>query len=238
MRNFMIMDGVDSRTLGVYINGVDTFGAGAREVSTLQIPGRSGDLIVKADRLQNYDLTYSCFIARNFDKNISALRAFLLSRTSYFRLEDTYHPKEYRMAHYSGPFTPAVTQRMDAAQFDIVFNVKPQRYLKYGDLWTDISAGKIVNPTRFPAKPILRFYGNGVFRLNTVYYFTISNNAASYIDIDCDMMEAYTGTLSRNADLSSTGTDFPYLAPGENTLSIDSGSNFTKIQMKPRWWTV
>ena len=44
MRNYLIMDGVDSRTFGLYINGANTFGAPAREVSTLQIPGRNGDL--------------------------------------------------------------------------------------------------------------------------------------------------------------------------------------------------
>lgn len=235
MRNYLIMDGTDSRTFGLYTNGAGTFGAGAREVSTLQIPGRNGDLIVKADRLQNYDLTYSCFIARNFDANIAALRAFLHSKTSYFRLEDTYHPDEYRMAFYRGPFTPAVNQRLNAAKFDLTFNVKPQRFLKSGETRVTIAAGTINNPTAFDAKPILRFYGNGTFRLNTLYYFTIANNANTYMDIDCDMMEAYTGTTNRNADLSSSGMDYPYLKPGANTLSV-TGS-FTKIEMIPRWWT-
>ena len=181
MRNYLIMDGVDSRTFGLYINGGGTFSAPAREVSTLQIPGRNGDLIVKADRLQNYDLTYSSFIYRSFDANIAALRAFLLSKTSYFRLEDTYHPDEYRMAFYRGPFTPTVTQRLNAAKFDLVFNVKPQRFLKSGESYFPVYDGDIiVNPTRFIARPLIEFNGNGSITIGST---TLTITARPWIAI-------------------------------------------------------
>lgn len=242
MRNYLTMDGVDSRTFGLYVNGVDTFGASAREVSTLQIPGRNGDLIVKADRLQNYDLTYSAFICRNFDVNISALRAFLLSKTSYFRLEDTYHPDEYRMAYYRGPFTPAVTQRLNAAKFDMTFNVKPQRFLKSGETsWSYASGTSIGNPTRFTSRPLISAFGNGTVTFTytdgSQSVLSISNNAGKGIDIDCDVMECYTGATNRNADVQVLNgkNDFPVLKPGTNTVTY---SGFTQFYIKPRWWTV
>ena len=239
MRNYLTMDGVDSRTLGLYINGVDTFGAPAREVTTLQIPGRNGDLIVKADRLQNYDLTYSAFICRNFDANIAALRAFLLSKTSYFRLEDTYHTDEYRMAFYRGPFTPAVTQRLNAAKFDLVFNVKPQRFLVSGEAYQSTLAEQITNPTRFIALPLIEYYGNGTLTIAQTgkpsVTLTITNNASRYVYIDCDTMECYTGVTSRNGDVSSNSNGFPVLYPGVNTISYTTS---TVPRIMPRWWTV
>lgn len=236
MRNYLTMDGVTSRTFGVYINGVDTFGAPAREVSTLQIPGRNGDIIVKADRLQNYDLTYSAFIYRNFDANIAALRAFLLSKTSYFRLEDTYHPDEYRMAYFRGPFTPAVTQRLNAAKFDLTFNVKPQRFLISGTQSISISDGQtVINITRFDARPLLRVYGSGSIRFGTGSTLTIAPHDNNYIDIDCDTMEAYYRYGTRNQYVSSSDTDFPRLTPGGNVVHI---SGLTSVTMTPRWWTV
>lgn len=239
MRNYLIMDGVDSRTFGLYINGVDTFGAPAREVSTLQIPGRNGELIVTADRLQNYDLTYSAFIHRDFDTNIAALRAFLLSHTSYFRLEDTYHPDEYRMAFYRGPFTPAVTQRLNAAKFDLVFNVKPQRFLKSGEPSITVYNGdRITNPTRFTARPLIRFNGNGTLTIGSTTV-TIANNANRDVLIDCDTMDCYTGASGRNNDVTFSGTDFPKLVPGNNTVGITLESGFqAQPIITPRWWTV
>lgn len=239
MRNYLIMDGVDSRTFGLYINGVNTFGAPAREVSTLQIPGRNGELIVTADRLQNHDLTYSAFIYRDFDANIAALRAFLLSHTSYFRLEDTYHPDEYRMAFYRGPFTPAVTQRLNAAKFDLVFNVKPQRFLKSGESSITVYNGdRITNPTRFTARPLIRFNGNGTLTIGSTTV-TITNNANRDVLIDCDTMDCYTGASSRNNDVTFSGTDFPKLVPGNNTVGITLESGFqAQPIITPRWWTV
>ena len=244
MRNYLIMDGVDSRTFGLYINGVDTFGAPAREVSTLQIPGRNGDIIVKADRLQNYDLTYSSFIVRNFDANIAALRAFLLSKTSYFRLEDTYHPTEYRMAYYRGPFTPAVNQRLNAAKFDLVFNVKPQRFLKSGEESSSLISGeRITNPTRFTARPLIRFSGNGTMTFRMTGYnpitITITNNTNSSVIIDCDTMDCYNGTTNRNNDVTISGTDFPMLRPGTTLIEYTFESSFQTLPaITPRWWTV
>ena len=240
MRNYLTMDGMDSRTFGLYINGVDTFGAPAREVSTLQIPGRNGELIVTADRLQNYDLTYSAFIYRNFNANIAALRAFLLSKTSYFRLEDTYHPDEYRMAFYRGPFTPTVTQRLNAAKFDLTFNVKPQRFLKSGEqAMTIYGSDTITNPTRFTARPLIRFYGNGTITVGSTIV-TITNNAYSNIYIDCDTMDCYDYNHStRNSSVSVSGTDFPKLAPGSTPVDFQfEYASQTLPAITPRWWTV
>lgn len=235
MYNYLIMDGTWSDAFAMYINGVDTFSAGAREVSTLQIPGRNGDLIVKADRLQNYDLTYSCFITRDFDANIAALRAFLLSKTSYFMLEDSYHPNEYRKAFYRGPFTPAVTQRLNAAKFDLVFNVKPQRFLNSGRTRITISDGyQLKNPTDFPARPLIRLEGNGTFQISGGSVLTVSGNTGT-IYLDCDTMNAYSGSTNKNRLVSSSNNDWPVLGTTTNVMHI---TGFTAAYITPGWWTI
>lgn len=238
MRNYLMINGVSSADFGVYISGPGTFSAPAREVQMLQIPGRNGDLIVKADRLQNYELVYPAFICRNFDSNIAALRNYLLSQPSYLRLEDSYHPDEFRVGVYTGPFDPEVTQRLRAAKFDLSFNVKPQRFLKSGENPQQLGAADtyvLRNPTQFIARPILKLYGNGTFRLNTLNYFTVTNNADTYVDIDCELMMCHTGPTDRNADVTVPGTDTPVLLPGINSLLF---TGFTDIYITPRWWIV
>lgn len=237
MRNYLMINGVSSADFGVYISGPGTFSAPAREVQMLQIPGRNGDLIVKADRLQNYELVYPAFICRNFDSNIAALRNYLLSQPSYLRLEDSYHPDEFRVGVYTGPFDPEVTQRLRAAKFDLSFNVKPQRFLKSGEVYLTFTGTSPIleNPTLFDAKPILRLQGNGTFRINTLNYYTVQNNENETITIDCELMECYTGATARNADVLYTGTDTPVLKPGQNRLLF---TDFEEVQLMPRWWTV
>ena len=187
---------------------------------------------------------FTSFIVRNFDANIAALRAFLLSKTSYFRLEDTYHPTEYRMAYYRGPFTPAVNQRLNAAKFDLVFNVKPQRFLKSGEESSSLISGeRITNPTRFTARPLIRFSGNGTMTFRMTGYnpitITITNNTNSSVIIDCDTMDCYNGTTNRNNDVTISGTDFPMLRPGTTLIEYTFESSFQTLPaITPRWWTV
>ena len=133
MRNYFILDGVDSRDYGVYISGQGTFSAPQKAYEFYNIPGRNGALIGNEKRLENILVTYEAFIYTNFDANIAAFRAFLLSRNGYVRLTDSYHPDEFRLACYTGPFEPTVEKKNDAGRFEITFTCMPQRYLLSGE---------------------------------------------------------------------------------------------------------
>ena len=45
MRNYFILDGVDSREFGVYLSGQGTFGAPSKAYTYHDVPGRNGALI-------------------------------------------------------------------------------------------------------------------------------------------------------------------------------------------------
>lgn len=235
MRNYLIFDNGDSRDFGVYISGQGTFTAPVREYSMQPVPGRNGDLIGSNTRLENTEVTYPAFIYTNFRENLRNLRGFLLSRIGYFRLEDTYHPDEFRLAVYKGGLSPEVLDRNQAGQFDLTFEVKPQRFLKSGELVQTMTAsGKISNPSHFPAAPLLRVYGAGQLGIGSD---TITITAADvYTDIDCDIMEAYKGTVNKNEFVEFTGNDFPTLKPGDNNISL--GTGITRVDITPRWWEV
>lgn len=235
MRNYFIIDDTtDSRDFGVYISGQGTFSAPARSFNMISVPGKDGDMIGFGTRLENGALTYPAFIYSNFETNIAALRAFLLSMTGYHKLKDTYHPDEYRMIYYQGPFEPVVESSNKVGSFDIVFPCKPQRYLTAGEIMqTFTAAGSLSNPTRFNAKPLIRAYGTGSFGIGSVTV-TISQ-ADVYTDIDCEMMDCYKGTVSKNPYVSFSGNDFPVLKPGANGISLNG---VTKLEITPRWWTV
>lgn len=90
----------------------------------------------------------------------------------------------------------------------------------------------LTNPTNFPAKPLIRVYGNGSVRVgNTIA--TVQNNADGYVDIDCESMNCYDPTGGRNADVSFSGNDFPELASGDNGILLTGPS---KVEITPRWW--
>ena len=232
MRNWLTFDGVSTKDFGVYINGAQTYDAPARSREVISVPGRNGDLIIDNGRYENTEVTYHAFIYRDFEVNVEGLRNLLLSRTSYKRLEDTYHPQEFRLGIYNGNFSADVVEWLEAGEFDLTFNCKPQRFLKSGEeVVTFTSGGSLLNETMQTAKPLLRVYGTGTFSIGSAT-MTISS-ANVYTDIDCDLMDAFKGTTNCNGNISGT---FAALAPGDNAVTL--GSGITKIEITPRWWVL
>ena len=167
-------DGIDSRDFGVYISGDYVYNSPERDIETVEIPGRNGAYIMDKGRFHNITVTYPAgMFASNSDDFAEGIRQFrnaLASRKGYCRLTDQYHPLEYRMAVYRGGLEvePAATGGgNEAAQFDIVFECKPQRYLVQGDEPRQVASGAhLNNPTLFESHPLLKADGYGSIGIN------------------------------------------------------------------------
>ena len=233
-RNYITFDNKDLRDFGLYISGSNVFNAPERAYNEITIPGRNGTLLGSERRLENIPVVYPAFIYANFKVNVAGLRSFLLSRVGYKRLIDSYHPDEFRLGYYSSGLDAEITSKLDAGQFDLTFNCKPQRFLVSGETpITFTGSGTINNPTLFNAQPLIRVYGTGSITVNGVT-ITISE-ADGYTDIDCEIMEAYKGTVLKNYAISLDSTDFPVLSAGVNEITLNG---VTSAIITPRWWTL
>lgn len=163
-------NGESSDTYGILINVNSSFNAPERAGEMISIPGRNGAFWQGHGRFENIEVTYHCVVGEStkpdFVDAMSDVRSWLCSPVGYCRLEDDYNPNEYRMAVYkSGLETdePFVT----GAEFDIVFDCKPQRFLKSGETAVSVTSGDTVtNPTRFEAKPMIEVVGYGNIGIN------------------------------------------------------------------------
>lgn len=234
--NYFSFNGVSSKTWGIGISGTDTYAAPKREVEVITIPGRSGSLIIDGGRFEDIDVEYPCFIARGFADRFDDFRAYMMAQVGYKRLEDTYHPDEYREALFTGPIDPTVYARHWSGQFTITFTCKPQRWLKAGDEWKSYTSGvTLKNPTLFEAKPLIRVYGYGLLTVGGVSV-TIASNSYSYVDIDCEIEDVYRDGTNLNSLITLNSGSFPTLGVG--TTAISKANTITKIDIKPRWYTI
>lgn len=165
-----IFDGENSRTYGVYVTDVEVFGAPVRNVEMISIPGRNGSFALDKGSYENIQVTYKCAMGcesqADFNTGISAFRNMLASRTGYKRLEDEINTSEYRMACFRGGIS-VPTLNKETATFDVVFDCKPQRYLKSGETAVSVaSGGTISNPTLYDASPMLQVWGYGGMDIN------------------------------------------------------------------------
>ena len=229
--NTLTFNNVNSKTYGVYISGTGVFNAPARDREFVQVPGRNGDIILDRGRYQNIEITYPAFIVRDFATNIRTWCNKLLEPIDYVRLEDTYHPNEFRLAVLAQGMEVDPVAWLAAGSFDLRFNCRPERFLKSGETATEFTqSGTITNPTDMTSKPLIRVYGAGTITVNGTA-ITIASHLLSYIDIDCDLQEAYCGTTNANQYISAS--EFPKLDSGSNSVVL---SGVTKVEITPRWW--
>lgn len=237
-RNYLIMDGKSSLDFNMYISGGGTYLSPEKVYEEVEIPGRSGTLIFEegesGQTYKNVTVSYEAFIFPNFDENFTKLKSFLMTREGYFRLEDTYHVNEYRLASLQSVLEPEMAQNLYTGLFTIEFNCKPQRWLKTGEKTYSYSTKSILkNETNHIAKPLIRAYGTGNFTINGRNIKITSAN--SYTDIDCELMDAYKGTTNCNSNITLTNGAFPVLSPGENEISMAS---ISQLQITPRWYVL
>lgn len=195
-------DGETSASFGVHLTGEGVYNAPVRAVEMVNVPARNGAFALDQGYFENIEVTYTASIAADneadFSAAVSDLRNFLCSKNGYCRLEDDYNPNEYRMAVYKSGLEVAQFRNI-TGEFDIVFDCKPQRFLKSGETAISVTSGDtITNPTRFDARPQLQVWGHGDISINgkaiSVEDSTIGNTLLSgggkhrRIAIDMSMM--------------------------------------------------
>lgn len=94
--------------------------------------------------------------------------------------------------------------------------------------------GCIYNPTDFTALPLIRVYGTAPGTLTVGNTIVQIKSVDEYVDLDCELQDAFKGSANCNGNVYAP--DFPTLPPGGTGISFSGG--ITKIEIKPRWWTV
>lgn len=237
MSNTFTFMGINSKQFDMYCSNGGTYNAPERDVTSIAVPGRNGELTIDNGRFSNIKVSFPCFVSKNFSENAPKIRNWLTATHGYSRLEDDAHPNEYRMARYTGglEFSPNYTDK--EAFVEVVFSCMPQRFLSIGDnalKYTEKSGSVAPNPSLCESKPIITVYGNGSGQV-VVAGKTISiSEIGGAVTIDCDTMNAYNGAENRNSTITLSG--WPTLPYGEANYSFSGGVE--RIEIIPRWWTV
>lgn len=225
MQNSIIFGGIDSADYGIYISGEGVFNAPKRAVEMVAVPGRNGAVAVDQGYWENIEVTYPAFNYEedmaSFCQALSDFRNALVSQRGYQRLSDTFHPGEYRMAVFSDGIEIKPVMYNTAANFDIVFDCKPQRWLTSGEDEVTVETGDVVtNPTPYDASPLLMVEGYGNIGFNG-YSIDIENAVIGQIALASPQTftsKNYTLGLLHSSQVnggdtitvSSVGTEFNF----------------------------
>lgn len=169
--NTFTFGGVSTSDYGLVVEGSGDYSAPKRATETINIPGRNGAFQLDKGYYENIEIEYKVVVAdatqADFNDTIEAFRNAIVSQIGYQRLEDTYHPGEYRMAMYDGGLNDAPTFHGKGAIFKIKFDCKPQRWLTSGETAVAVTSGDtLTNPTLFESSPLLEATGSGSIEFN------------------------------------------------------------------------
>lgn len=133
MGHKLVFNGIDSSDYGIIISGAGTYATPERDITSLSVPGRNGDIHFDNGRYNNIQVTYECGISKGFESKYLPFMRQMLSAPIYSRLEDDYHLDEFRLGTFRAEMVPDVGTIMRSGKFELVFDCKPQRFLKAGE---------------------------------------------------------------------------------------------------------
>ena len=234
MRNFYI-DGTSSATYNIYASGENAYNAAERNVESISVPGRNGNLLIDNGTFKNIDVKYPCVIPYGFSAN--AIRSWLMSNAGgYHKITDDYDATHFRMGRVKGgiEFKPMYTNQA-AALCDITFDCKPQRFLTSGDTETRVYSGNSINnPTAFTANPQIRCVTVTAGAVLTINGKKIKFLSGGSFNIDCENQRVYYGFNELNDSIECE--EFPSLSSGSNSISWTG--TISAVYVKPRWWEI
>lgn len=232
--NTLSVAGTLLSTFGVYQSGNKTFGSAEKDLEYIEIPGKSGDLVIDRNRFRNITREYDCFIVStdeaDFRTKIRNLADFLGSLRTYARIEDTYHPDEYVMG-IPEAVDPEVLENLRGANFTLAFNCKPQRFIKTEP--TTLSAAgntNLINPSRQIAKPLVTMTGAGVLTFGTQSITTVGTGKHT---IDCELM-----TMAGPNGENQNGNVVFNVDQIELPAGTTHVTSTVAATIDPRWWRV
>ena len=235
--NYITYNGTRSDSLGVYVSGAGSFDAAELDLVPYEIPGKSGDLLISNNRFKNIEITYPAFVPGDFQTRVQAIRNWLRSASNYVRLRDTYDSGHFRLAVCSARQSFEPVNRNDGANFEMIFNCKPQRFILLGGYMNVVTSGdNLQNTTANNSFPLFE-----IDATNTTPTLKVVNSLGSFeltateslndtFYIDCETQNIYVGATNLNSKFVGT---FPIFTPGNNVITY---SGCTTFYVQPNWW--
>lgn len=208
-QNSINFGGISSAAYDLYIGGEGVWNAPTRAVEVVEIPGRNGSIAIDQGHWENITVVYTIInneaSLADFRTKIDAFRNAICSQNGYQRLADSFHPDEYRLAMFVDGMEVKPINYTAAAEFEIKFNCKPQRFLTSGESEISITSGdELYNPTPYEAGPLIEAVGYGTIAVGD-YEIEIANATmgevvAGYGKRASDVLIPLDGSLYNTGD--------------------------------------
>lgn len=227
------LDGIDSRSKGIYQMEPLEIMAAEEKVDFVNVPGRNGDLTIKKGGFYDIETDMECYI-----KNIDDIgKAYEFMSGSKKMVLSTNPKRAYKVTFVGVPQAGRLTRGLAAWPITVPIRLKPFRYFEPEPEAIIITKNneEIQNPGTHESSPRIKIEGSGDIRLMIGTQVMEFAGIEEGLIIDSDLMNCYSlDGITRIFDDEKIDIDeFPVIKPGANYISWTGSVN--KITILPRW---
>jgi phage-related protein len=224
---YFIFNGINSNTKGIEIKKMPPITSPKKDIESIKVDGRNGNLHIDNGMYDTYDLTIECIVT-DLTK-INEIKAYL---TGIGVVELSTIPNVEFDCVIKNQI-PIDKYLNVIREFPLLLEVNPIGKSKTLTTVTKTEDGTFTVAGTFGVAPILEIKGtgDGSVTLNGTT-INITDMSDTAIIIDCDLMNAIQGVDSANSQIDCD--KFPSLVIGENTISM-IGATEVKIKYKVGW---
>lgn len=224
------LDGIDSRTYGIYLQTPPDILSAEPDLEFIDIPGRDGSLLLDHGGYHDNETELQCYVQDV--GNIGAAYGFMSGSHKF--IFSTNPNRAYYGAFFGTAQSARMVRNLQAQEITAPVRFKPFRYFEPAPDRIQIytSPGSINNPGSAESAPIITIVGSGNFTLTIGQYVLDFSDVDGGIIVDCDKNRLFntdgiTRALEHDID------EFPRLKPGINYVQWTGG--IQSITIDPRW---
>ena len=232
-------NGISSKDVGIEVETYPRYEIPEKNVTTYEIPGRNGNIVVDNGTFKNAITSYDVsFLTEDgeYNSQIHKIAAWLYSPSGYAILEDSYDIEHYRMARISSS-TDFENLFNKAGKATLEFDCKPQRFLKNGDksriIKTETNAvvsTKLHNPTLFNSNPIIKIYNQSKSdTAKRISYFKVGDTTINFSDLIQDATKLSYNLINIVIDFETHNAYYYNSNDGESKKYALSAYAYSKL---------
>ena len=209
----VLWNNTNLRTKGIIVENIPTITKGKKRIDTYEIEGRNGVLMVDKGTYDTFIVSLSCHF--NETNSLDEIKSFL---DGYGKLSIDGVREYEAVVNNKIDFEEVATSGFRSFPLQFLCNPIAHSILSSSASISESPTTINIDQT-FNTYPTITLKGSGNVSItfnNKTFYLTNLNSTKTYL-LDCETKEFYDG--SNNNCSNQMNGDFPYLVPGNNTIS-------------------
>ena len=222
---FFIFNKINSKDMKIIVNKLPPISKAERNYEEIEIPGRNGKVYIDKECYKTFSYSITCTLMPK--SNIRSIAKWL---NGSGKLTICTEVDKYYNVIIKNQIDFEQVYRV-CNEFVVDFDVQPIAYsIKEKEINITKETNIIITESTYDIFPYIKVTGSGNITLTINNKSVILKNINSYIELDCELEEAYKDNLNCNNLIECE--EFPKLVQGKNNISWIGNVSSIKIKYK------